>query len=261
VALVGPNGAGKTTLLEIITGLVQPSTGDLSVLGLEAGSMSALKKIAFVAQNAPLYRSQTINALVAMTEALNATFDRTFAIQRLKEFEIPLTKKVGNLSGGQQAQVALTLAIARHPELLVLDEPTASLDPLARQEFVGHLMREVAEDGLSVIFSSHSLVDLERVADYLVLLTNGEVQLAETMDEALRSHKVVQCPPGELDRIPGLEIVNRQFNVRFGSHLVRLRDETGLATLHGHDASLEDVVIGYISRAQQIQGLEDKVAL
>ncbi len=156
VALVGPNGAGKTTLLNIVVGLTAPTTGSVSVLdGIPAGSPAALDGIAFVAQDMPLYRHLSVADMLHLTRNLNHDFDAAYARARLRDLGIAEKHRAGKLSGGQQAQLALTLALARHPRLLVLDEPTAPLDPLARHDFMATVMAAMAEDGLSVLLSSH----------------------------------------------------------------------------------------------------------
>ena len=231
VALVGPNGAGKTTLLEIATGLVKATSGGATVLdGLEPGSLAALQRVAFVAQDAPLYQAISVGSLVHLAEALNPFFDRDFAIARLKEVEVPWKRRVGKLSGGQQAQVALTLAMARRPELLVLDEPTSGLDPLARQEFLAHLMNQVA---------------------------TSEIQIASPLEEIVAHHRVVVCAPGDLDGRHEIEVIDRQLDVRFGSHLVRTRNMETLRGLDSHATTLEEIVLGYLRRAQGIRVLEE----
>ena len=157
VALVGPNGAGKTTLLNLAVGLAVPTSGEVTVLGgRAAGSPSALDGIAFVAQNTPLYKNLSAADLIHETRNLNRRFDQGYAERRLDELGIPLRQKAGEMSGGQQAQLALTLALARRPQLLVLDEPMASLDPLARIDFMATVMAAVADDGVSVVLSSTS---------------------------------------------------------------------------------------------------------
>ena len=257
VALVGPNGAGKTTLLEIATGLISPTSGTATILDrYEPGSLSALQRVAFVAQDAPLHQSMTVASLLSFTASLNPSFDRVFALSRLKSTGVPLKRRVGKLSGGQQAQVALTLALARRPELLILDEPTSSLDPLARQEFLGHLMREASTTGLSVIFSSHSLTELERICDYLVLIVNGEVQLAGSLDEITAHHCVAIGAPGDLDD-RDVEIIDRQLGVRFGNHVVRVEDINLLVGLDVYPTTLEQVVVSYLRRAEDIRTLEE----
>ena len=200
-ALVGPNGAGKTTLLNLAVGLTDPSSGTISVLGgRRAGSLAALDGIAFVAQDAPLYKNLSAADLLHETRNLNRRFDQGYAERRLAELGIPLRQKAGKMSGGQQAQVALTLALARRPELLVLDEPLANLDPLAREDFMATVMTAAAEDGVSVVLSSHVLAELERVADYLVLVSHGNIQVAGEVEDLLAAHRMLIGPASESAR-------------------------------------------------------------
>ena len=197
VALVGPNGAGKTTLFNIVVGLTTATTGSITVLGgIPVGSPAALDGIAFVAQDMPLYRHLTVADMLHLTRNLNHGFDGAYARKRLGDLGIDDKHKAGKLSGGQQAQLALTLALARHPRLLVLDEPTAPLDPLARHDFMATVMAAMAEEGLSVLLSSHVLAELERVADYLVLIARGVVRLGGTVDDVVAQHMLVTGPAG-----------------------------------------------------------------
>jgi len=185
-ALVGPNGAGKTTLLNLAVGLTPPSAGTVTVLGgRRAGSPAALDGIAFVAQDTPLYKSLSVADMLYVTRSLNRRFDQSYAMARLAELGIPPRRKAGKLSGGQQAQLALTLALARRPRLLVLDEPVAMLDPVARHDFMATVLAASAADGVSVLLSSHVLTELERVASYLILLSRGQVRLAGQVDDLL----------------------------------------------------------------------------
>jgi ABC-2 type transport system ATP-binding protein len=185
-ALVGPNGAGKSTLLNLAVGLSVPSAGAVTVLGgRRAGSPAALDGIAFVAQDTPLYKSLSVGDMIYLTRSLNRRFDQRYARTRLDELGIPVRRKAGKLSGGQQAQLALTLALARRPRLLVLDEPVAMLDPVARHDFMATVLAAASADGVSVLLSSHVLTELERVASYLVLLSRGQVRLAGVVDDLL----------------------------------------------------------------------------
>src|SRR5216684_5400139 len=178
-ALVGPNGAGKTTLLNLAVGLAVPTGGVVTVLGgRPAGSPAALDGIAFVAQDTPLYKNLSAADMLHLTRNLNRRVDQHYAKARLAELDIPLNRRAGKLSGGQQAQLALTLALARRPRLLVLDEPVAMLDPVARHDFLASVLTAAAAEkgegelgGVSVVLSSHVLTELERVADYLILLS------------------------------------------------------------------------------------------
>jgi ABC-2 type transport system ATP-binding protein len=201
VALIGPNGAGKTTLLNLTVGLVLPTTGEVTVLGgRPAGSLAALDGIAFMAQDAALYKNLSAADLLHETRNLNRRFDQHYADRRLGELGIPLKQKAGKMSGGQQAQLALTLALARRPQLLVLDEPMAMLDPIARHDFMATVMRAAAEDGVSVVLSSHVLAELERVADYLVLVSHGSIQLAGEVEDLLATHRLLTGPASEAGR-------------------------------------------------------------
>jgi ABC-2 type transport system ATP-binding protein len=250
VALVGPNGAGKTTLLNLAVGLATPSAGVVTVLdGTPAGSRAALDGIAFVAQDAPLYKNLSVKDMVHLTTNLNWSFDQGYAIARLGDLRIPLSQKSGKLSGGQQAQVALTLALARRPRLLVLDEPMAALDPLARHDFMATVMTAVADDGVSVLISSHVLTELERVADYLVLLSHGQVQVAGEVDDLLASHCVLTGPAGDAEswaeRLATVHIRRGEAQ----AHLL-VRTDTNTYEVpprfEEHPVSLEELTLAYL---------------
>jgi len=211
-ALVGPNGAGKTTLLNLAVGLAAPSAGAVTVLGgRPAGSPAALDGIAFVGQDTPLYKGLSAADLLHLTSNLTRGFDQRYAQTRLGELGIPLKRKAGQLSGGQQAQLALTLALARRPRLLVLDEPAASLDPVARHDFMATVAaaagNEAGQAGrVSVLLSSHLLAELERVADYLILLSQGRVQLAGDVSGLLATHRLLIGPAARA--YPGWPVVH-----------------------------------------------------
>jgi ABC-2 type transport system ATP-binding protein len=249
-ALVGPNGAGKTTLLNLAVGLAAPSAGIVTVLGGRlAGSPAALDAVAFVAQDTPLYKNLSVADMLHMTRNLNRRFDDRYAKARLDELGIPRERKAGELSGGQQTQVALTLALARRPQLLVLDEPMAMLDPLARHDFMAAVMTAVADEGVSVVLSSHVLAELERVADYLVVLSRGSVQVAGEVDDLLGSHRVLTGPATDATRCA--ELLN-VVHARRGEAQAHLLVRTNGATdplPHGWDAhpvSLEELTLAYL---------------
>jgi ABC-2 type transport system ATP-binding protein len=249
VALVGPNGAGKTTLLECAVGLTNPTTGSITVLGeLRAGSLDALERVAFVAQDAALHKHLTVRAMLEVTRNLNRNFDQTFATERLRGLEIPLDRKVGRLSGGQQAQLALALALGRHPDLLVLDEPLARLDPLARHDFMALVVSAVADDDLSVVFSSHVVSELERVADYLIVLAGGRVQVAGAIDDLLADHAVLSGPVSELDQVAGMfPVVHTERALRHAQLLVRASvSAVAPGGWEAHPVALEDLVLAYL---------------
>ena len=249
-ALVGPNGAGKTTLLNLAVGLAAPSAGTVTVLdGQPAGSAAALDGIAFVAQDAALYKNLTASEMLHLTRNLNRHFDEGYAKARLRELGIPLERKAGNLSGGQQSQLALSLALARRPQLLVLDEPMAMLDPLARHDFMATVMAAIADDGLSVVLSSHVLTELERVADYLVLISHGNVQVAGVVDDLLACHRVLTGPAIEADTYAErLNLVHAQRGEAQAHMLVRIDARTGPISpgWEAHPVSLEELTLAYL---------------
>ena len=259
-ALVGPNGAGKTTLMNIAVGLSLPTTGTATVLGGQpAGSRRALDGIAFVAQDAPAYRNLSAGDMLHLTRNLNRRFDQPYARARLAELGIPLGKKVGKLSGGQQVQLALTLALARRPRLLILDEPLAMLDPLARQDFMATVLAAMADHGVSVLLSSHALAELERVADYLILLSGGQVRLAGEVEDLLNWHQVLTGPAAEADRYAGQLHVVQTRRAQAQAHLLARTGETAGPVWPGweaHPVSLEELVLAYLRApgAAQVPG-------
>ena len=192
-ALVGPNGAGKSTLLSILAGLIEPSEGDVRILR-EARGDRVRPRVAFTAQGHPLYRSLTVAEMLRAGRRLNADWDKPVARERLAEVDIPVDQRVDRLSVGQQAQVSLTLALAKRPQLLLLDEPLAALDPVARHAFMQTLMGVAADGEVTVVLSSHVITDLERVCDHLIVLDHGRVQVAGAVDKLLAEHTVLSGP-------------------------------------------------------------------
>ena len=249
-ALVGPNGAGKTTLLHLTVGLLGPTAGQIRVLGSERpGSPAALVGIGFVAQDTPLYKNLPVADMLHLGRNLNRRWDQPYARSRLAELGIPLDRRVGKLSGGQQAQLALTLALARHPQLLVLDEPLAMLDPLARHDFMASVMAAVADEAVTIVLSSHALAELERVADYLIVLTRGQVQVAGEVDQLLATHRTLTGPashaPEDAQRLRVVHAGGGQAQ----AHLLVRTDRPGQPPPDGwqsHPVSLEELVLAYL---------------
>ena len=196
-ALVGPNGAGKSTLLRLLTGLARPTGGSALVLGGAPRQDPAfLADIGYLAQDVPLYRRLSADDLIRAGGYLNERWDGAAARARLRELDVPLDRAVGTLSGGQRAQVGLSLALAKRPRLLLLDEPVAALDPLARRHFLATLTSALAEaEGrLTIVLSSHLIADLERICDHLILLAESRVQLCGDIDGLLAEHTVLVGP-------------------------------------------------------------------
>ena len=247
-ALVGPNGAGKTTLLNLAVGLATPSAGVVTVLGGHpAGSPAALDGIAFVAQDTPLYKNLSVADMLYLTRNLNRRFDQPYARARLAQLGIPPKRKAGKLSGGQQAQLALTLALARRPRLLVLDEPVAMLDPVARHDFMDTVMTAMAADGVSVLLSSHVLAELERVADYLILMSRGRVQLAGEVAGLLATHRLLTGPAAEADRYAERPVVHLRCAEGQARLLVRTAaDDPVPPGWEAHAVGLEELALAYL---------------
>ena len=247
-ALIGPNGAGKTTLLNLAAGLASPSAGTVWVLGgLAAGSRAALDGIAFVAQDTPVYKNLSAADMLHLTATLNRRFDKPYARARLAELGIPLDRKARKLSGGQRAQLALTVALARRPKLLILDEPVSMLDPIARHDFMANVMIAAAADGVSVVLSSHVLADLERVADYLILLSRGKVQVVGQVDDVLASHRMLTGPADQADTYTERPVVHAR-SAAAQAHLL-VRATAGDPVPPGweaHPVGLEELALAYL---------------
>jgi ABC-2 type transport system ATP-binding protein len=266
VALVGPNGAGKTTLLSMAVGLTTPTAGSVSVLGGDpAGSPDALDRIAFVAQDAPLYGNLPVADMLHLARNLNRRWDQQYAESRLRDLGVPLGRKVGKLSGGQQSQLALTIALARRPDLLVLDEPLAMLDPVARDDFMASVQKAVAEHDISVVLSSHVLAELERMADYLIVLSRGQVRVAGDVRDLLAGHRMLTGPAAEAAEMPGsMQVVQRRLAGPQSHLLVRTTTpaEPGPAGWQSRSVGLEELVLAYLreSGTEAMPGLAEAQA-
>jgi ABC-2 type transport system ATP-binding protein len=254
VGLVGPNGAGKTTLLEMIIGLLKPTEGQIEVFGhtAQANTAETLARVGYVAQNHPMYPDFTVADMFHLGQAMNPAWDMGMATARMEALDVPLNRKVKALSGGQQAQVALAMALAKRAPLLVLDEPVASLDPIARLEFMREVMAQVADGDLTVIIASHVVSELERFCDFLVVLTHGHVQLAGPVDGLLGEHQMLTVPRATPDAdLPGT-IIHRDDSDRHSSVLLRTSPATRAIQAHPdwriETVSVEELVMAYLQR-------------
>lgn len=251
VGLVGANGAGKTTLLHLVVGLLAPSAGTVAVLGGGAGDSPAqLARVGFLAQDAPMYATLTVGDHLRLGRQLNHGWDAAAASQRIDDLGLDVSQRAGQLSGGQRAQLALTLAVAKRPELLILDEPVAGLDPLARREFLALLMASVAEHELTVVLSSHLISDIERVADYLIVLAESRVQLAGDVHELLAEHRVLTGPRHDVDDLPpGVDVIEASHTERQTTLVVRTQAPFIDPAWTVRELGLEDLVLAYLGRA------------
>ena len=249
-ALIGPNGAGKTTLLRLLAGLARPTGGEVAVLGGTPRQDPAfLADVGFLAQEIPLYRRFTAEDHIGIGAHLNSRWDGVSVRHRLESLGIPLDQTVGTLSGGQRAQLALSLTLAKRPRLLLLDEPVAALDPLARRQFLAHLAEAVAGGGLTVVLSSHLLADLERVCDHLILLAASQVQLCGDIDTLLAEHQVLVGPRKDTTAIErDHTLVQAVRTARQTTLLIRRNGPVIDPAFETADVGLEELVLGYMGQ-------------
>ncbi|MDQ2750652.1 MAG: ABC transporter ATP-binding protein [Actinomycetota bacterium] len=255
-AIVGPNGAGKTTLLNLLVGLLPVTEGQLSVAGQQpSGKSDFLARIGYVGQDCPLYKDFSVADLLRFGRSLNPRWDESLARDRLAAANVPLERKAGRLSGGQRAQVALALAVAKRPDVLVLDEPLASLDPLARREFLQGLLGVAAEAGMTVVLSSHLLEQLARVCDHLVVISDGRLRLVGELDQMLAEHHWVTATPDQANRLPdSVEVISAAEHERHARLLVRTSEPLLNPQLDVAAVTLDDVVLAYLESSKAAPG-------
>ena len=257
-ALVGPNGAGKTTLLRMLAGLAAPTAGRAFVLGgVPRQDPAFLGEVGFLAQEIPLYRRFTAEDHIRIGAHLNPRWDAGLARTRLEELRIPLDQRVGTLSGGQRAQVALALTLAKRPRLLLLDEPFAALDPLARRNFLATLTAAMAEaeGDLTVVLSSHLVTDLERVCDHIILLAGSRVQLCGDIDALLAEHKVLVGPRKDTAPIERThKVVQTVATARQSTLFVHLNGPVIDPAYQAEDVTLEELVLAYMGADEASAG-------
>jgi len=251
-ALVGPNGAGKTTLLKLLVGLCAPSAGSVELLGrAPAQDREFLASIGYLAQDVPLYKHLSAEDHLRFGSYLNLCWDGDAARERLKTLRIPMNRPVGTLSGGQRAQVGLGLVLAKRPQVLLLDEPMAALDPLARRGFLESLTAAVADGGLSVVISSHLLHDLERVCDHLILLSASRTQLCDGIDDVLIEHRTLVGPRRPLNEVaPGITIIKATQTTKQTRLLARLDSPVLDPAWEVDEVGLEDIVLAYMEHGE-----------
>lgn len=251
-ALVGPNGAGKSTLLKILVGLNRASSGESRVLDkTPVQHKDFLADIGYLAQEIPLYKSMNAADHVTMGKNLNKRFDEKFVVERLKELGIPLDRSVSKLSGGQRAQVALALALAKKPKLLLLDEPVAALDPLARHDFLSSLSQAVADGGLTVVMSSHLLADLERVSDHVIVLASGKTQLCDNIENILGEHKILIGPRNN-NKFDGVTIIHETHTAKQSTLLARIIKGAKVPSgWQKHEPNIEEIILAYMGQVKE----------
>lgn len=250
--LVGSNGAGKTTLIRQLAGLSHPTEGTASVAQRHPSDDAAyLAEVGYLAQEIPLYSRWTVQDHLTFGAKTNRRWDERATRERLDALGIPMKRRAGALSGGMRAQVALALALGKQPSVLILDEPVAALDPLARKDFLGTLAAAVAEaDGaLTVLMSSHLLADLERVCDHLVLMADSRPVLCEDIDSLVATHSVVSgatVDPAELG--DGYRVIEAKQTPRHTSLLVQGSGPIRSDGVTTSEAGLEEIVLAYLGQ-------------
>jgi ABC-2 type transport system ATP-binding protein len=248
-ALVGRNGAGKSTLLRAAAGLVRPDGGEVRVFGEPAGDGS-LPRIGYAAQQAPLYPMLTVAQTLALGGRLNPCWDAPYAQRLAAAAALPATARVGTLAPGHRTRLALIMALAKRPGLLLLDEPLAPLDPVARTEVVGALMADVADRGTTVVLSSHVVADIDGVCDHVVVLAEGRVRLAGEVEQALAGHLVAMGTAGDVRALDGPEVIEVRAAGRDATALIRSAGPVPPGGLAWHRPSLEELLLGYLRAAE-----------
>jgi ABC-2 type transport system ATP-binding protein len=248
-ALVGPNGAGKSTLLRLLAGISIPSEGTVNVLGQSPRTQGAdaLSRVAYLDQDRPLYKDFRVDEMLRFGREFNPRWDEQRARRHLEELRISLASRVKQLSGGQQAQVALTMCLAKKPELLLLDEPVAALDPLAREDLMQILLQSVEDDGTTVLLSSHAVTDLATVCDYVIILSASRVQFAGELDHVLGVHRLLVGPVDSASpTLDGATIISSVTAGRQSTMLVRVEMPIVNPSWQVFEPTLEEIVLAYL---------------
>ncbi|HQU25456.1 MAG TPA: ABC transporter ATP-binding protein [Acidimicrobiales bacterium] len=252
-ALVGPNGAGKSTLLRMAAGLSRPTSGLIRVLGRvpSANDASLLQRVGYLDQERPLYRGFRVEEMFRFGEGTNPRWNMARAQAYVDQLGISLRDRVNGLSGGQQAQVALTMCLAKQPELLVLDEPAAELDPVAREDLLRLLMREVAEQGTNVVLSTHALGDVGSICDYLIIMTHSRVVLADDLEFVVESHRFLSATSSNAPALPeGVTVIDTRTSSRDVTHLARITLPLGDETWQVAVPTLDEIIMAYLRRGR-----------
>lgn len=251
-AFVGPNGAGKSTLMRIAAGFARPTSGSISVFGQSPDSDNAsyLARVGYLDQERPLYPGFRVEELLKLAQKLNPSWDEGFARDLLGTFGIPVRSRIRRLSIGQRAQVAAVLCLAKKPDLLLLDEPVAALDPLARRHLMEQLMETVTERGTTVFLASHVISELEDVCDYIVILAGSQVRVADDIEHVLAVHRLLVGPSNPDTEIPGVDVVSARHTKRQSTLLVRTTQELSPVGWQVIEPSLDEVVIGYLAEPE-----------
>ncbi|WP_374103705.1 ABC transporter ATP-binding protein [Streptomyces sp. ISL-86] len=247
-ALVGPNGAGKSTLLSLVARLIEPSAGELRIFGAPVDPPGTMPRWAYLGQDKPLFKNFTVARTLRMGQELNPGWDQEVAERIVREGRLPLDARVSSLSGGQRTRLAFALVFGKRPQLLLLDEPMADLDPVARDEMSSLLMSEAAEHGTTVLMSSHNLGELEHTCDYLLVLADGQIRMAGDSDELLPMHTVVTGVTTD-QRLPDALAAHTVIETRTAGRqftALILRQGPLSPEWHATEPGMEEVLLAYL---------------
>jgi ABC-2 type transport system ATP-binding protein len=256
--LLGVNGAGKSTIIKMIMGHLRPTAGEIRVLGRALGEdlIDIRRRVAYVSENRYLYEWMTVEESIGFTRAFHETWDDQKAADLLQRFSLPPEKKVRQLSRGNRARLCLLLALSFNPELIILDEPTSGLDPIVRRDFIENIVAEIAEEGKTVLFSSHIVEEVERVADYVGIINEGELLLVSTLDDIKSTYKRVRYATNgmrpEVAGVPGVLAVENGRHEQiltvstWGDETLRTLGERGVKNPEVLPISLEDIFVNTV---------------
>ena len=248
-ALVGPNGSGKTTLLRLLAGLSQPTEGRISVFGedLSTSNVALRARVGYLDQDRPLYPWWRVREILEFGRRINPSWDVDFAVRHLSLLDIDVESRVRELSGGQRAQVALAVCFAKRPELVLLDEPAAALDPVARQDLLQNITELFADNEGSVLMSTHAIDDVAAICDYVIILSKARIVLSEDLDFVLESHRYLSR--GVDDGVPvprGATVLEERRTTREVTYLVRLAMPLERDGWRIERPTLNEIVIAYL---------------
>lgn len=257
VALVGSNGAGKSTMLRIMAGLTSPSSGDVSIFGHSGAldTVSQLSRVGYLDQDRPLYRGFRVSEMLRAAARSNEHWNEQLAKDYLAQLGIGLDQRIRHLSGGQSAQVALTLCLATTPELLILDEPAAALDPAARQDLLQLLMQQVSGGNVSVVLSTHALDDVIAICDYLVVVAHGRVVVADDLEFILQSHRLMRATTTHNLWPEGAVVIEDRRGTRDGMVLLRMELPVTDGRVALEEPTLDEIVLAYMRSATIEEGV------
>lgn len=263
--LLGINGAGKSTIIKMLMGHLRPTSGSIRLLGRSAEQdlIETRKRVGYVSENRYLYEWMTVGESIRFTRAFHPNWDDDKCEGLVKRFGLPRDKRVKQLSRGNRARLCLTLALSFNPELIILDEPTSGLDPIVRRDFIENIVAEIAQEGRTVLFSSHIVEEIERVADYVGIIHEGKLLLTAAVDELKYSVKRIRLSNNgsepDLTGLPGLLGVERLRHEQiltvgnFGGETLQFLSDRGISQPEILPMSLEDIFIYSVRAEHEVQ--------